>query len=180
MKWLNENAAAIQALSGLAVLVVTGLLALLTWRYVRLTREIANASLEQIRLIRESARVDLQHNASALKALALRLRSGLGEQLNPDAPSDKQLRGFAILTEREIVDLQILAGRVNSQAITSASFAAAHLRVIHDMVQNVKRTNEGIGWNPDAAEKARWKKAIEGAHRALQEIETACQQVAES
>lgn len=55
MKWLNENAAAIQVLSGIAVLVVTGLLALLTSRYVRLTREIANSSLEQVKLIRESA-----------------------------------------------------------------------------------------------------------------------------
>lgn len=98
MKWLNENAAAIQALSGLAVLVVTGLLAWLTSRYVRLTREIANSSLEQVRLIRESARVDLQHNASALKALALRLRVGLGQQLNPEAPNDRHLRAFAILT----------------------------------------------------------------------------------
>lgn len=60
--------------SGIAVLVVTGLLAWLTSRYVRLTREIANSSLEQVKLIGESARVDLQHNASALKALALRLR----------------------------------------------------------------------------------------------------------
>lgn len=50
MKWLNENAAAIQVLSGIAVLVVTGLLAWLTSRYVRLTREIANSSLEQVKL----------------------------------------------------------------------------------------------------------------------------------
>lgn len=180
MKWLNENAAAIQALSGLAVLVVTGLLALLTSRYVRLTREIANASLEQVRLFRESVRLDLQRNASALKALALRLRVGIGQELNPGPPNHKQLRAFAILTDREIADLQTLANRVGGQAITSASDAAAHLRVIYETVQTAKGINETIGWIPTPEDAARWKKAIEGAHRALQEIETACQQVAET
>jgi hypothetical protein len=64
---------------------------------------------------------------------------------------------------------------VNSRAITSASDAAAHLRVIHDMVKTAKEINEAMGWIPTAEDIGRWKRAIEGAHRALQEIETACQ-----
>lgn len=180
MNWLNDNAAAIQALSGVAVLVVTGLLARLTSRYVRLTRDIANSSLEQVRLLRESMRADLQHNASALHALALGLRTGIGQQLDPETPKHNQLRAFAILTEREITDLQALANRVGGQAITSAGEAAGHLRVIHEMVQTAKGISEAMGWTPKAEDKARWRKAVEGADRSLQEIQVACQRVVES
>jgi hypothetical protein len=179
MNWLNQNAAAIQALSGIAALIVTGVLAWLTWNYVRLTREIARSSLEQVKYIREAARSALRQNAKALGSLALRLRVGLG-QLDSTSPNDGQLRAFAQLAEQDITELQSLARQLNTQTITSASDAAAHLRIIYDMVQVVKKINEGIGWIPDANEKTRWKKAIEGAHRALHEIETACQQAAES
>lgn len=78
------------------------------------------------------------------------------------------------MTEREIADLQSLANRVNGQAITSASDAAAHLRVIHEMVQTAKGISEAMGWIPTPEDASRWKKAVEGAHRALQEIENAC------
>jgi len=173
MNWLNDNAAAIQALSGVAVLLVTAVLALLTARYVRLTRE-------QVRLIRESARIVLQQNASALKALALRIRVGLGQTVSPDTPSHSGLRSFDVLVEQDIADLQALAKNVNPVAINSASDAAAHLRVIYAVVQTAKAVPLEIGWIPGPADRARWKKAVEGAHRALQEIETACHQVAET
>ena len=159
-------------------LVVTGVLACLTWRYVRLTRDIANSGLEQVRQIREAGRVALQQSARALGALALRLRVDLGQRLDPTKPNHGQLRAFAQVTEQDIADLQALARQVDSRAITSASEAAAHLLVIHGMVQAVKGIDEAMGWTPDAEETGRWKKAVEGAHRSLQEIETVCRQVA--
>ena len=76
MNWFNENAAAIQALSSVAGLLVTGVLAWLTSRYVRLTRDIATSSLEQVKHIKEAAHVVLQQNAHALESLALRMRVG--------------------------------------------------------------------------------------------------------
>ncbi len=177
VNWFRDNAAVIQALSSVAALVVTGALAWLTWRDVRLTRDIATSSLEQVKHIREAGRLLLQQNARALESLALRIRVGLGH-LNSSTPNHRELRSFALLTDREIADLQALARQVNSRAITSASDAAAHLRVIHDMVQTAKAINEAMGWIPTAEDIGRWKRAIEGAHRALQEIETACQQAA--
>jgi hypothetical protein len=179
MNWFRDNAAVIQALSSAAGLVVTGVLAWLTWRYVRLTRDIASSSLEQVKHIREAGRVMLQQNAKALESLALRIRVGLG-QLNSATPNHKELRAFALLTDREIADLQALARQVNSRAITSASDAAAHLRVIHDTVQTSKGIDEAMGWIPTAEDAGRWKRAIEGAHRALQEIEAACHQGADT
>jgi hypothetical protein len=180
MNWFRENAAIIQALSSAAGLAITAVLAWLTWRYVCLTREIATSSLEQVKHIREAGRVSLRQNATALKFLALRTRTALGQQLNPDTANHKQLRAVDFLTDREIVDLQTLAREVNDVAITSASDAAQHLRVIHGMVQTAKQIDEAMGWIPTHEEAGRWKKAIEGAHRALQEIETACDRVAQA
>jgi hypothetical protein len=178
MNWFRENAAVIQALSSAAGLAVTAVLAWLTWRYVCLTSEIATSSLEQVKQIREAGRVILRQNATALKSLALRIRTALGQQLN-DSANHKQLRAVDFLTDREIADLQTLAREVNDVAITSASDAAQHLRVIHGMVQTAKQIDLAMGWSPTHEEAGRWKKAIEGAHRALQEIETACDRVAQ-
>lgn len=101
MNWFKDNAAVIQALSSVAGLVITGVLAWLTWRYVRLTRDIASSSLEQVKHIRDAGRVILQQNARALGSLALRIRVGLGH-LNSETPNHKELRAFALLTDREI------------------------------------------------------------------------------
>jgi len=168
MNWLKDNAAAIQALSAVATLVVTSVLVWLTSKYVRLTRE-------QIQHIKEAARVTLQQSATALASLALRLRTGLGEELNSEMPNHRELRTFALLTDKEIADLQALAKDVNSRAVASASAAATHLRVILEMVRTAKGINEAMGWIPTPADTRRWKRAVEGAHRALQEIEAACQ-----
>lgn len=177
MNWFNENSAAIQALSSMAGLLVAGVLAWLTSRYVWLARDIALLSLEQVKHIKEAARVVLQQNARALESLALCLRVALG-QLSSEAPKHKELRAFSLLTERDITDLEVLARQVDGRTITSASEAAMSLRVVHGMIRKAKSINEGTGWMPPEQEAKGWKKAIEASHRALQEIETGCHQVA--
>lgn len=173
MNWFKENAAAIQALSSVAALLVAGVLAGLTAWYVWLTRGIATSSLEQVKHIRETARVIQQQNARALESLALRIRVALG-QLNSDAPKHKELRAFSLLTEHDIADLQVLARQVDDRAIISTSDVAGPLRVIHGMLQRAKDINEGTGWTPTEQEVGSWKTAMETAHRILQEVETTC------
>lgn len=70
MSWFKENAAAIQALSSVAGILVAGVLAWLTYRYVRHTRDIAMSSLEQVKHIRGAARISQRQSAHALKSLA--------------------------------------------------------------------------------------------------------------
>jgi len=175
MNWFKENAAAIQALSSLAALLVACLLAWLTARYVRLTREIATSSLEQVKHIREAARIIQRQNAVALDSLALRIRVCVS---NLQTPKHKELRAFSSFTESDIADLERLARQVDDRAIKSASEAVKYLRVIHGIIQNAKNINEGLGWIPTEEEKKNWNTAIQGAHRMLQEVETACQHVA--
>lgn len=44
MNWLNANAPAIQAIAALASVLVTVALAIITWRYVRLTRDLVETA----------------------------------------------------------------------------------------------------------------------------------------
>jgi hypothetical protein len=179
MEWLNRFAPAIQALSSVAGLLVAGVLVWLTTKYVRLTRDIATSSLDQVKHIREAGRVIQQQDARALGSLALRIRVALGG-VNSEAPNHGELRAFTGLTEQDTADLQALARQVNDRAINSASEAVGRLRVILGVLQAVKDVNLGTGWIPTAQEITKWKRAMESAHRALQEIETTCRQLADT
>lgn len=48
MYWLNENASAIQALSSVAIVLVTFALVSITWKYVLATRELVRLQIEPI------------------------------------------------------------------------------------------------------------------------------------
>lgn len=179
MEWLNRFAPAIQALSSVLGLLVAGVLVWLTTRYVRLTPDIAASSLEQVKHIREAGRVIQRQNARALESLALRIRMALGG-LNSEAPNHGEFRAFTGLTEQDTAYLQVLARQVNDRAINSTCEAVGHLRVILGVLQAVKDIDLGTGWIPTAQEITKWKRAMESAHRALQEIETACHELADT
>ena len=173
MNWFRDNAAAIQALSSMAGLLVAGILAALTWRYVRLSREIAASSLEQVKQIREASAIAQRNSARSLEALALRLRLALGD-LNSDAPGHAELLKFASLTENDIAGLEALARHVGGEAIVFASEAAAALRVLLGVIARAKQANKLLGWMPDDHEIQAWRKQIQASHRGLQAVEETC------
>jgi hypothetical protein len=179
MNWFKENAAAIQAFASIAALIVAIVLAWLTYRYVRLTRDIATSSLEQVKYIREAAQIERVQNARALASLALRIRTSFGG-LNADVPRHKELRGYSQLTEREIADIEALARQVGGPVLDSASKAVASLRVMQGMIQKAKEISEALGWIPTQQEMQAWRRAMEDAHRGLQEMEMTCQNVSPS
>jgi hypothetical protein len=179
MNWFKENAAAVQAFASLASLIVAAILAWLTFRYVRLTKAIADSSLEQVKHIREAAELARRQNAQALASLALRLRTIFGG-LNADVPTHRQLRGFSQFSEGEIADIEALARQVGGSVLDSASRAVPALRTMQGMIQRAKEINESLGWIPTPQETQTWRKAVEEAHRGLQEIEVACQNISPS
>ena len=179
MNWFKENAAAIQAFASIAALIVAIVLAWLTYRYVRLTRDIAASSLEQVRHIREATEIELEQHARALASLVLRIRTSFGG-LNADVPRHTELRGYSQLTEREIADIEALARRVGGAVLDSASKAVASLRIMLGMIQRAKEINEALGWIPTPQEMQAWRRAMEEANRSLQEMEAACQNVGPS
>ena len=64
MDWFAKNAAAIQAIAAIVTVVVTLGLAAITYWYVRVTREIANSSAEQVRQMREAVASQRAHIAA--------------------------------------------------------------------------------------------------------------------
>ena len=73
-KWLAENAPAIQALASVASLVVTVVLVILTAWYVRVTKQIADSSLQQVQHIKDASRTLTSNAAQSLFALSTRIR----------------------------------------------------------------------------------------------------------
>jgi len=101
------------------------------------------------------------------------MRVALG-QIGSDAPSHSELRAFSLLTENDIDDLSALARQVNDRTISAATEAAGPLRVIRAMIQKAKVTPSEVGWIPTNQEGVAWKRAVEDAHRHLQEVEVPC------
>jgi hypothetical protein len=48
------------------------------------------------------------------------------------------------------------------------------------MIQKAKEINETLGWIPTQQEMQAWRRAMEEAHRSLQEMEDACQNASSS
>ncbi|MBI3657350.1 MAG: hypothetical protein HY232_13105 [Acidobacteria bacterium] len=172
MNWFKENSSAIQAFASIVGLVVTIILACLTYRYVRLTKKLVDSSLEQTNFIKESSRIVQKQNAQALKALALNLRTHLTFPLSHTA-----LAAFNMLTEHEITNIESSARQVDNGAIPLAVEAVAALRVIYGMIQVAKSIPKNMGWMPTEQETKNWAAAISTSHRNLQALESICEQV---
>lgn len=55
MDWFAKNAAAIQAIASIAGVFVTAVLVCVTWWYVRVTKRIADSSVQQVNEMRNAA-----------------------------------------------------------------------------------------------------------------------------
>jgi hypothetical protein len=191
MTWLNDNAAAVQALASVVNLLVTGALVWLTFRYVRITNAISTSSLEQIKLIRESARTVQQQHARSLEALAFRLRDVVGFKLADTPRANDPQEVLPLLSERDITNLETYARQVSGKAIEVASQAAASLRELIGMLQNSKAAWEKfargretersivqihLSTTPD--EKI-WRNTRSRASMMLQQLEEECRQIAD-
>lgn len=177
MNWFNSNAAAVQALASVASLIVTVVLAVLTGKYVRLTRQIAQAALEQIQHIKLTSTTAQKQAARSLDALSKRIRLPL-RNLNPDAPSHRQLREYNLLSQEDISALEALARDVNDQAAMYAGKAAVSLRKIVGLLAAARAKSPEQGWIASESQTSQWKEATEAGPRMLEELERVCQAVA--
>jgi len=177
MDWLNQNASAVQALAAVATLIVTGALALLTGRYVRLTRRIADSALEQVEHSKLTSRTAQKQAARALDALSKRIRVPLSG-LDRPAPRHDQLLDYSLLSQSDISDLEELARQVSEDAIRFAGKAAVSLRKIMGFIDEARHINRLTGWSPKAPQIKDWEVAVDAAPKMLLELEAACQRAA--
>jgi hypothetical protein len=177
MGWLNQYASAVQALAAVATLLVTATLAVLTGRYVRLTRRIADSALEQVEHLKITSRTTQQQAARALDALSKRIRVPLAG-LDASSPRHDQLLDYSLLSQSDIGDLESLARQVSEDAIRYAGKAAVSLRKIMGLKEEAHRINRVTGWMPNPTQNREWREAMDAGPKMLSELENACQKVA--
>jgi hypothetical protein len=169
LSWLNENASAISAMSAIATLLVTSVLAILTARYVYLTGEIARTTSEQARLLQAATRRAEALTHTGLQMLAIRLRSALID-LEADAPPDSTIRAFSLFSAGDIDQLEALARGTSPEAQAQAMPVALALRWLFGLVQRVQATERGFGYRYTKKEVDEYKDTVQLAVSGLAQL----------
>lgn len=175
--WLASNAVEIQVLTSVAALLITLVLALLTHQYVRLTRDLSKASLEQVSMMRDQYSVARRQQALALVALCQRLRIPL-DALDPTSASFKQLKNLSQLGASDIQDVGSFAQSLNEEAVLIAGKATSALRVLLKLHERVRLIPDVVGWIADKSEAAEYLEARDAAPRRLADLEAVARRVA--
>lgn len=178
MDWLNNNAPGIHALSSLATLAVTVLLACLTGWYVYLTKTLSDTAREQIRHQKDLTSRARTQSSTAVTTLAERLRVIL-EQLPPPPPRHSMLVQFVRISHEDVRALEALAMHVNPTAVVAASEAAALLRNFLAIVADAQSRTLEEGWQPSKPQQLEWEHILSQAPLALRAFIQACTAVPE-
>jgi hypothetical protein len=173
MEWLDRHAGAVQALASVATLVVTIVLACLTGWYVRVTKQIADSSLEQVEHIKSASRAAQLQAARSLDALSRRIRVPLAS-LASGPPSFDPLTSYALLNQKDVEDLEALARQVGDEAIVYAGKAAVSLRKLLAIIDDARSRNRTQGWMASQRQIAEWGEAIDAGPKMLDKIEAVC------
>jgi hypothetical protein len=179
LAWLNSNGAAIQAIAGVANVLVAALLAWLTSRYVRLTNETTQASQAQADHWKKIFEASRKREALSLAASAMQIREPLA-QITLNGTIHEQLGKYPYLYAGDIKQLITSAVDVGSEALEIATNASESLYVINDAIQKASNTGEDMAWNPTERERLRIVSALESSSKLLKDLETHCKRVADS
>jgi hypothetical protein len=172
MNWLDQHAGSIQAIASIVAVSITAVLAVVTWRYVRLTRTIADSSVEQVRYIKEAAQAGQRQNLLALQHLAFRMRVTL-EAVSLTRPG---ILSYSQPTENDVADLDALARlSPNTPILKSARTAVMALRNILKIVAIAQESDRpGHAWTPAPKMESWWNDAKDVSLRSLHEIVNEC------
>lgn len=177
MNWLANHSTAIQALAAVATTFVTVVLVVLTGRYVRLTREIAASSAEQLRQARELILDQRRRRADASIALIDRIRPPLAA-LDPSPILVDRLASFAHLNRDDIAELEALARDLDSRATHLAGKTAHALRQLVLLLERATQTNPDHGWLPTEQDHKHWYESHQAALKCLDELREICRELA--
>ena len=170
--FLNNNAPAIQALSAVATLVLTGFLAYFTHKYVVLTAKIAEAAQKQTQAVEDARFGLLRRKASALFALSLRIRHPL-VTLNQSNIDLDELRRYSQLNAEDVSELQNLAAEVSTAVVGLAAQAAISLRGLLGTITKANTSAPGTHWRYTSQDVDRWTDDIADAQATLVKLEDA-------
>jgi hypothetical protein len=144
LAYLNNNSGAIQALASILILCVTIALAIITWRYVALTRTLALTAKDELRMKREEKAAQDRRLVILLKMFKERIDSLPYEQAKGE-----HIRKAISWEQAEIDNLTSLAADIGHQSVRTASILCERLKWIKEQIDLVKSTDQRIGfeWN---------------------------------
>ncbi len=168
-EFLNSNAAAIQAIAALTTALVTMVLVLITWRYVRLTQRLAEAAKAEL-MFHEEAEAEKWRELNAYTKLIRDLLSGLPVR---EQDAERAMRQAASWEAGDLMRLQRLAARLDRLAGEHAAVVVTAMTWLGERLHEVKAADpsEGVNWTKFPW--SRWQREMNGARTALDAIAAA-------
>lgn len=164
-----DTAATIQAISAAVTTGVTIALAVITHRYVTLTRKLSETAAAQLAhtVSTESRAVarDAATLAQLSESLLTRVRELPKDSGTPQA--SVRIRSASLWTAEELADLVRLAGRVGEAESANAAGLIAPLGWLADKARAVKAESAGSGFAYSAIDWDRWKRDYTECHQLL-------------
>jgi hypothetical protein len=163
--WLNANAAAIQALGSVATVLLTAVLAWITWRYVKLTQSLVSVQLGEATARRRELRSQLD------------LISGfLREFPSPDERRLSSVLGGYFIDLRDLSGSRVraLAAEVSTEAGHQAAALEEHVTWLINLVRDIRSRGPTYDWSgfPKEEYKARVRSALDACERLSTEVES--------
>ena len=162
--WLNANSAAIQALGSAATVLLTAVLAWITWRYVKLTQRLVSVQLSEAAARRRELRTQLD------------LVSGFLSELG--SPEDLRLSGANLAYFNDLRDLsgsrvRALAAEVSGGAGHQAAVLELHIQWLLNLVRDIRsRGAAAYDWStfPNDEYATRRQSALDAFQRLSAEV----------
>jgi hypothetical protein len=159
--WLNANATAIQALGSAATVLLTAVLAWITWRYVKLTQSLVSVQLGEAAARRRELRTQLD------------LISGfLREFPSPDEPRLSGALGgyFVDLRDMSGSRVRALAAEVSTEAGHQSAVLEEHVTWLINLVRDIRTRGAGYDW--DSFPKKEYEARVRSARDAFDRLST--------
>jgi len=167
VEWLNRNAGAIQTGATVVLVVLTGI-------YVLLTRTVAAAARDQIRLVHDERERRMQASRRSLHHAAKRLLNEL-DRLPPKPSGSQQERAHAGWHSPQLADFIAYARDVPTVDEGRAMEAVSALSRMQRSIDQTKAVNPAHGRTYPDAETADWEADMGLARSVLDDIIRATQ-----
>ena len=162
MEFLNSYAPAIQAIGAVASVVVAGILAFITWRYVQLTREQSEASREQVAFLNEQVQASRRELFGLIRMFRIYL-----ELLPREKASAEGMRKIALWNDKDSADLLRLSSIAGLEPGKTAGEICVKLNQVVEKVGDVKGTEPRSGYDWGRFDWDEWKELLEGIEQEL-------------
>jgi hypothetical protein len=159
--WLNANAAAIQALGSVATVLLTAVLASITWRYVKLTERLVTSQTGEAASRRRDLRTQLEVVSTFLHAFPPQDDPRLSEAI---------LSPFNDLREFSGNRFRTLASEVSVEAGRDEAVLEDHVTWLINLVREIRSVPRAMGYNWANFPREEYERRLQSARDAFQRL----------